>query len=104
MICHLSIFFGMGFVGPLVIWLIKKDEFPLVDDAGRQALDFQITMFILFIPGMICVPAGTLTGVLIYYLAWILASLVFPVIAAVRVKQGVFYRFPICVHVFGITR
>ena len=33
-----------SFVGPLVIWMIKKEESPFVDDQGKEALNFQITI------------------------------------------------------------
>ena len=41
---------GWGcFVGPLIIWLIKKDTMPFVDDQGKEALNFNITMAIAFV-------------------------------------------------------
>ena len=33
-------------LGPMVVWLIKKDEYPLVEDQGREALNFQINVLI----------------------------------------------------------
>jgi len=50
-LCHLSTFAfyvsGIGhIVGPLVVWLIKKDQYPLVDDQGKEVLNFQISMSI----------------------------------------------------------
>src|SRR5687767_11747875 len=52
MLCHLSAlagfvvpFFGC-IIGPLVVWLIKKDEFPFVNDQGKESLNFQISMTI----------------------------------------------------------
>jgi uncharacterized Tic20 family protein len=49
MLCHLagiSMYVGVplgNIVGPLVIWLIKKDEYRLVDEQGKIALNFQIS-------------------------------------------------------------
>src|SRR6187200_1301337 len=54
MLAHLSAFAGLvvPFVGhvlvPLVIWLIKRETMPFVNDEGREALNFQITMTIAF--------------------------------------------------------
>ena len=45
MLCHLLAIFT-GFVAPLIIWLIKKDDMPFVDDQGKEALNFQITVLI----------------------------------------------------------
>jgi len=45
MLCHLL---GIltAFLGPLIIWLVKKDQSPFVDDQGKEALNFQITLVI----------------------------------------------------------
>jgi len=50
--CHLAVlavYMGIPFgniLGPLIIWLVKKDEFPLVDEQGKESLNFQISMLI----------------------------------------------------------
>lgn len=54
MLCHLSALAGfiipMGsIIGPLIVWLVKKDEMPLVAEHGRKSLNFQITMLIAYI-------------------------------------------------------
>src|ERR1700761_2896163 len=45
MLCHL-LGIPIGFLGPLIIWLVKKDTSPFVDDQGKEALNFQITRLI----------------------------------------------------------
>ena len=54
MLCHLSTFakylaipFG-NIIGPLILWLLKKDQHPLVDDQGKEAMNFQITITLLY--------------------------------------------------------
>ena len=52
MICHLAALSGyvsgLGFiVGPLIVWIIKKEEFPFVNEHGKEAVNFQISMFML---------------------------------------------------------
>src|SRR3546814_17569884 len=52
MFCHLAalsvLFTGVGFVlVPLVVWLIKRDDMPFVDDQGKEALNFNITVFLV---------------------------------------------------------
>ena len=54
MLCHLSSLAGFAFpfghiVGPLILWLAKKDEDPEVREHGRQALNFQITLTFVII-------------------------------------------------------
>ena len=61
MLCHFSSFIGLifpfgNFLGPLIIWLIKKEELPFVEDQGKEVLNFQISMTIyLLISGMLCI-------------------------------------------------
>ena len=87
---------GFGFVlGPLIVWLIKKEEMPFVDDQGKEALNFQITMLIGF---AIC---ATLTLVLIGFLLLpllALTNLVFVIIAAVKANEGTRYRYPFAIR------
>ncbi|NLE40131.1 MAG: DUF4870 domain-containing protein [Pirellulaceae bacterium] len=93
MICHLL---GLvGFIGPLVIWLIKKDESAVVDDQGKESLNFQITILL----------ASLLSGVLAcfivgFFLAIAVAiyDIVYIIIAAMRANEGQLYRYPICLR------
>ncbi len=51
-LCHLSALAGFVIpfagcvIGPLVVWLLKREEFPFVEDQGKEAVNFQITMII----------------------------------------------------------
>ena len=89
---------GWGtFIGPLVIWLIKKETMPFVDDQAKEALNFNITMAIFSLAmllltlvtfgldAIITVPLLIIVGI-----AW----LVLTVIAAIRSNEGQAYRYP----------
>jgi uncharacterized Tic20 family protein len=98
---HLSallglIVWGIGIVlGPLIVWLIKKDTMPFVNDQGKEALNFQITVFLA---GLVC---SALLFVLIGFpmLALLsVADLVFIIIAAIKASEGVAYRYPVCLR------
>lgn len=97
MLCHLSTLAGFvipfgNIAGPLVIWLIKKDEFPLVDDQGKEALNFQISMTIYVIASIILM--FLLIGIpLLVGLG--LFDLIVTVIAAIKANDGVKYRYPL---------
>ena len=94
--CHLASFAGFlipfgNIIGPLVVWLIKKEEFPPVADQGKEAVNFQITvalmgivcaMLILVFIGLLLLP------VLAIY--WI----VFTIIATMKANEGECYRYP----------
>ena len=98
MICHLSAMLMYctvigGFIAPLVIWLLKRDEMPFVADQGRETLNFQITTLLALIVG------GLLVLVLIGFViigAVLLFHLIVTIIAAVKVSEGVAYRYPVC--------
>lgn len=96
MFCHLIAFsgyvipFGSVF-GPLIIWLIKKDEMPFVDDQGKESLNFQLTMLIAVIISailMFVVIGFLLLGVLIIF------QIIVVIIASIKANEGVRYRYP----------
>lgn len=90
MLAHLlAIFFG--FIPPLVIWLLKKQESPFIADQAREALNFQITMAIGWIVAMIL--TVVLIGALLFPVLMI-ANLVLCIIAALKANEGVAYRYP----------
>lgn len=85
------------FIGPLVIWMVKKDTMPFVDDQAKEALNFNITVaiifFVLLMMTLFTLGIGIiLTGplMLIVGLGW----LVLTIIAAVKANQGERYRYP----------
>ena len=53
LLAHLLPLLGFGFIAPLVIYLVKKDDSDFVADQAREALNFQITLFIGFIASVV---------------------------------------------------
>lgn len=88
----------LGFLPPLIIWLIFKDRGPLTNQEGKESLNFQITVAIaavaLYIVGSIL--AFIFIGFLFYFLAWAvqIVGVVFAIIAGVKVNGGGTYRYP----------
>lgn len=101
MLCHLSAFaffilpaFG-NIIAPLVIWLIKKQEMPFVDDQGKESLNFQISIWIymiasailiLIVVGMVLLPA--------VFIFWFIET----IIASVKASNGEAYRYPLTIR------
>lgn len=85
------------FIGPLVIWLLKKDTMPFVNDQAKEALNFAITVSILFLALLILtlmtLGVGALLTVPLMLIIGV-AALVFVVIAAIKANEGVAYRYP----------
>jgi uncharacterized Tic20 family protein len=94
MLCHLLALFT-GFIGPLVIWLIKKDELPLVDDQGKEALNFQITVLLaMAVSGVLmCIVVGVFLAIAVG-----IVDVVYIIIACVKVNEGQRYRYPFCLR------
>ena len=85
------------FIGPLVIWLVKKDTLPFVDDQGKEALNFNITVGIvflcLFLLSIMTLGLGLIITVPLMVIVGI-AWLVLTIIAAMKANEGVAYRYP----------
>ncbi|MHC4623710.1 MAG: DUF4870 domain-containing protein [Planctomycetota bacterium] len=101
MFCHLAglalfILPGIGnVVGPLIFWQIKKDEFAFVDNQGKEAVNFQISMSIYgAVAGLLCFAC---VGVFLLP-AVVVVDLVFLLIAAVKANNGESYRYPLCIR------
>lgn len=89
------------FLGPLIIWLVKKDTMPFVADQAREALNFNITiaaaLLILFLFGLLTLGIGFLIALPLMAIIGI-AALVFIIIAAIKANDGVSYRYPFAVR------
>ncbi len=94
MLCHLLAIFT-GFIAPLVIWLVKKDEDPFVNNHGKESLNFQITVFIaMFVSGLLTFAC---IGFLLMPAVWIV-DIIFCVIATLKANNGELYRYPVSIR------
>jgi uncharacterized protein len=96
MFAHLSALLGFlipfgSIIAPLVIWQIKKNEFAFVDDQGKEALNFQITVLIAVIVCFIL--SFVLIGLLLLPVVGI-AALVMTIIGGIKANNGETYRYP----------
>ena len=72
-----------GFVGPLIIWLMKKDQSPYVDAQGKESLNFQLSILIY------CFPTCGLAGIF---------GLIMAIIASIKANDGIVYRYPLAIR------
>ncbi len=77
-----------GFITPLIIYLIKKDQSSFVAHHAKESLNFQITVLIVIVVLFI-----TIVGILLTWIVGILA-LVFVIIATIKATEGKLYRYP----------
>ena len=82
-------------LGPLILWLIKRDDAPELDAHGKEALNFQISMLIYSaIAAVFCL---VLIGFVFLAILWILNA-IFVIIAAIQASDGKFYRYPMTIR------
>ncbi len=99
LIAHLSgaagILMGglVGFIGPLVIYLLKKDSSVYIESQAKEALNFQITLLLL---AVICVALTVVTCGTLFPLLFVptVLQIVFAIIAGLSVRDGKHYRYP----------
>ncbi|QQE12690.1 DUF4870 domain-containing protein [Planctomycetota bacterium] len=109
MLCHMSAILT-GFLGPLIIWLVKKDESEYVDYHGKEALNFALSAFIVFVS--LCIGLIVLGVILdfvpvIRHFVFILGLIPFAfyvgvllmlVLAGVKANEGMKYSYPFCLR------
>ena len=100
MFCHLA---GLatylmplgGIIAPLIIWQIKKDEHPFINENGKEALNFQISIFIYFVVAFLLVFA--FIGFFLVP-AVVVFNLVLLIIAGIKANNGESYQYPLCIR------
>lgn len=102
MLCHLAalsgiLTCGVGLVvGPLVVWLMKREKMPFVDDQGKEALNFQITAFVVWVVCLL--PSIFICLLRPLPMAIGIADLVLTIMAAIKANDGVAYRYPFAIR------
>ncbi|TLS38156.1 DUF4870 domain-containing protein [Pseudalkalibacillus caeni] len=100
MLSHLTAFAGFlipfgNILGPLIIWLMKKETMPFVDEQGKESLNFQISMMIY----------GIVSGILVFIIVGFLLlavvavlEIVLVIMASVKANNGESYRYPLTIR------
>ncbi len=105
MMLHLSQFAGyvaplLGFVVPILIWQILKDELPSLDRHGRVVMNWLVSSLLYVI---VCVILSfAVIGVPLLLILAVLA-IVFPIIAALKANGGELWEYPLSIHFFGVN-
>jgi len=100
-LCHASalvILFGLPFgnvLAPLIIWLVKRNEFPLLDTHGKEALNFQLSVTLYGLISVILV--FVLVGFILLFVLFIF-FLVNVVRAAIAAGNGESYTYPLTIR------
>lgn len=101
MACHLIALCGLlgngiGFlIGPLVLWLVKRGDSPFIDDHGKEAVNFQITMLIyMVVSGVLVIALIGILGLIVFGLMMI----IMPIIAGLKANEGQYFRYPMTIR------
>jgi uncharacterized Tic20 family protein len=100
MFCHLAALAGFvipfgNIIGPLIIWLVKKDESAYVDKQGKESLNFQISVSIYAVISAIL--ALVLIGFLLLIVIGI-ATLILIVVAAIKASNREDFQYPLTIR------
>ena len=100
-LCHATALAGFfvpwagHILGPLIVWLAKRNDSPEIDKNGKESLNFQISMLIYnVIAGVLCL---VLIGFLILAVLHVL-NLVLVIVASIQASEGKMYRYPITIR------
>lgn len=98
--CHVAAFAGLIFplgniIAPLVIWMLKKDEYQFVEDQGKEVLNFQITaMLALFIAGLLII---VFIGYVLM-MAIVAVVFIYTIKGIVKTSEGQMYKYPFSIQ------
>jgi uncharacterized Tic20 family protein len=100
-LCHATALAGFfvpwagHILGPLIVWLAKRNDSPEINEHGKESLNFQISMLIYnVIAGVLCL---VLIGFVILAILHIL-NLVLVIVASIQASEGKLYRYPLTIR------
>lgn len=89
---------GVPVLGP-ILWLIRRHDSPFLDDHGKEAVNFQISIFIY---GLASIPLMYLCGLGVFTLiATYALAVVGCILGGVAARKGEFFRYPMCLRLIG---
>ncbi len=101
MLCHLGSFGGVilpfgNIIVPLIVWLMSKEEYPLVDDQGKESINFQISIFIY---SLICIPLFFVIVGMPLLVAIVIFAVIQVIRASIAANNGEKFRYPLCLRI-----
>ena len=97
LLAHIGTLIG-GFIVPLVVWLVKKDESEYVSMHAKESLNWQISVIIYVVISMIL----TLVVIGVFMvIAVSIMSLVFTILATIAASGGKEYKYPMCIRLIS---
>ncbi len=103
MFIHLSLLAGhvvplAGFVVPIVLWQMKKEESEFIDENGRMAVNWFMTEFVYLLVGLVLCLA--FIGIPLIF-ALIVVGIVFPIVGGLKANDGIAWKYPMVIRFFS---
>ena len=98
-LCHVSIFLGVGFILPLIVYLVNRATNPLVAAHAKEVLNFHLSLLLYSIA---LVPLVFLLFCLVFplYGALALLGIICAIVGAIQAAEGGFYFYPLTIRLF----
>lgn len=87
---------GLGFAGPIVIWLTQKTPFPELDAHGKMVANWMISLLIYSVASGVIMTVTCGVGAVLFAPLMVLAT-VFPILGAMKAKDGVLWQYPLTI-------
>ncbi|GGP49444.1 hypothetical protein GCM10009347_15640 [Shewanella algicola] len=99
LLIHAASFAGYVFpfgsvLGPLIVWLMKRDEFEFANQCGKNCLNFKLSLMIYAMISAVLILVGV--GVLLLA-ALALLDIICTIIAIVKANDGIAYHYPLSI-------
>ncbi len=84
----------VGIVAPILIWQLKKEEFPELDAHGKMVVNFLISMLIYYAVAtlLVCAWIG-----IVLYLPLAIISVAFPIVGGIKANDGILWDYPLTI-------
>lgn len=85
----------VGFLGPLIVWLIQREKMPFVDDQGKESLNFQLTVLIAWVASgaLACTGIGLVAIPIVF-----IGNIILCILAGLKANDGQAYRYPLAIR------
>jgi uncharacterized Tic20 family protein len=87
-------------LGPLIVWLIKRGDHPFIDEQGKEALNFQISVTLYTIVGsiLLALPIVTIPFAWLFAIGMVVFGVVYAVVGGIAANQGQHFRYPVTIR------
>ena len=85
---------------PLLVWLLKRNDHPLIEEQGKESLNFQLSMTLYSVVGCMLL-AATIVGIFaIPFFLWslYLLNILGVVVAAIQTSGGKHFRYSLIIR------